>query len=185
MFSAAGVLRQARAASGLGVRELAASVDRPPSTITRIEQGQADPSVALLVELLEVCGYELTVTPTWAVSARKEQQMPSATSPEPPNRYPNPRNDDPWDNDAVQWLLQQAGGNRWTRGVLFEHLRRQRRLVERDAPRLAEAAEFARRHGVLQVEMFDHDLGKQIVHLLRTDGAAPQYPSDRVAAERR
>ena len=184
MFSAAAFSRNARASAGLGVRQLAAILDRPPSTVTRIEQGQVDPSASLLAELLEACGYHLTVTPHWT-STDREASMLSEPSPEPPTTYPNHRKNDPWDNDAVHWLLRQPGGRDWTHGVLFEHARRQRRLVERDDPRLIEAAEFASRNGVLQIEMFDHDLGKQIVHLLRSDPGAPSYPADRSAAARR
>lgn len=43
----------------------------------------------------------------------------------PPDTYPNPRNDDAWDNDTVHWLLRQKGGRRWAHGVLFECLRQQ------------------------------------------------------------
>jgi transcriptional regulator with XRE-family HTH domain len=185
MFSAAVVAQQARVSAGLGLRELAEIVGRPPSTINRIEHGHVEPSVSLMAEVLEACGFALTVVPNWAAPTRRDTVVPSASSPEPPTTYPNPRHNDPWDNDAVHWLLKQQGGSRWTHGVLFEHARRQRRLVERDAPRLSGAAELAARHGVLQIDMFDHELGKQIVHLIRTDANAPAYPEDRIAAARR
>lgn len=94
--------------------------------------------------------------------------------PVPPNTYPNPRNDDPWDNDAVQWLLRQPGGSSWTRGVLFECLRRQPNQLRRNARRVDAAAALARRHGVEQRDAVRGTRG--IVRLHRTDGDAPAYP---------
>lgn len=98
-----------------------------------------------------------------------------------PATYPNPRNDDPWDNDVVHWLLEQAGGAKWTRGVLFECLRRQPNQTAKDPKRVRAAAQFARHHGVVQRRK-PHGQGT-IIRLMRTDPAAPQYPS--TEAERR
>lgn len=104
--------------------------------------------------------------------------MKDNEDPVSPANYPNPRNDDPWDNDAVRWLLLQDGGTKWTRGSLMEALRRQERLV-RDQPRVvADAARFAARFGVRQVEL---PYGtRTITRLVRTDAKAPPYPADRV-----
>lgn len=97
----------------------------------------------------------------------------AAPEPAPPTTYTNVyERDDPWDNDAVCWLLEQPGADVWTRVTLFEHLRRQPRLV-RDAPqRVEEAAAFARAHGVKQVP-------GRVIHFVRTDRDAPRYPAGR------
>jgi hypothetical protein len=99
--------------------------------------------------------------------------------PAPPSSYPNPRNDDPWDNDAVHWLLEQPGGERWTRGVLMECLRRQPNQLARNAERVADAARFAKRHGVIQEATARG--GRPITRLYRTDDKAPDYPSTEAA----
>jgi hypothetical protein len=69
-----------------------------------------------------------------------------------PDTFDNPRGDDPWDNDAVQWLLRQPGGEGWTRGTLFKALRRQPGWVSQRPERVEQAAALARRHGVQQRE---------------------------------
>jgi hypothetical protein len=52
-----------------------------------------------------------------------------------PQRDPDRPQDDPWDADAVRYLLAAGGGAQgWTRGVLMECLRRQTGQV-RDNPR--------------------------------------------------
>lgn len=73
----------------------------------------------------------------------------SETAPAP-TTFPNPRHDDPWDNDAVQWLLLKSGASKWTRGTLFEALRRQPRLVQDHPNVVAEAARLAACFGVQQ-----------------------------------
>ncbi len=101
----------------------------------------------------------------------------SAPQAPPPTRYPNPRNDDPWDNDAVHWLLEQPGvAEHFTRGVLFECARRQPRRLQLDAARVGLARQLCRRHGVEQVLVFDVAKGKRIWRLRRTDRDAPAYP---------
>lgn len=98
--------------------------------------------------------------------------------PPEPNTYPNPRGDDAWDNDAVHWLLLQDRSTKWTRATLMEALRRQERLV-RDRPKvIADAARFAARYGVRQVELSRGN--RTITRLIRTDAGAPPYPSDRI-----
>jgi hypothetical protein len=99
--------------------------------------------------------------------------------PLPPSTHPNPRNDDPWDNDAVHWLLDQPGGERWTRGVLMECLRRQANQVERNPRRVEEAARFAKRHGVV-LERTERG-SRSIVRFYRTDDTAPGYPGSEAA----
>ncbi len=99
--------------------------------------------------------------------------------PTPPSTYPNPRNDDPWDNDAVHWLLEQPGGEAWTRGVLMECLRRQPNQLARNRHRVDEAARLATRHGVVQ-ERIERGTGS-IVRLFRTDDNAPTYPTSEAA----
>lgn len=95
-----------------------------------------------------------------------------------PGRDPERPQDDPWDADAVRFLLGQPGGAKWTRGVLMEALRRQPRLSRQ---RLNDAARFAAAHGVRQVE---EPRGRgAIVRLYRSDSGAPEYPRD--AEERR
>lgn len=98
-------------------------------------------------------------------------------SPRVPPRDPERPQDDPYDADAVRFLLLQPGGSRWTRGTLTEHLRGQPRL---NASRVREARLFAARHGV---EVRAHADGKT-QHFFRSDGAAPTpYPMSE--AERR
>lgn len=97
--------------------------------------------------------------------------------PNPPTTYPNPRNDDPWDNDAVHWLLTHDDvAAAFDRHNLFECARRQARRVAEDTDRVIEAATLCERHGVRQVLVFDPKIGKEIYRLRRTDADAPEYP---------
>lgn len=97
----------------------------------------------------------------------------------PPSEFPNPRGDDPWDNDAICWLLLQEGGRGWTRQNLGECLRRQPNRLRNDAVNVERATSLARRHGVRQVEL---PFGRRtIVRLVRTDRNAPgDYPAERL-----
>jgi hypothetical protein len=96
---------------------------------------------------------------------------------EAPVTYPNPRNDNPWDNDAVHWLLEHPGvAAHFDRGDLFECARRQPKRLESDLDRVILAAHLCGRYGVEQVQVFDPKLGKSIWRLRRTDPAAPEYP---------
>src|SRR3954452_7614683 len=94
-----------------------------------------------------------------------------------PDRYPNPRNDNAWDNDAVHWLLahpdvaERFGGGAW-RGCA----RRKPRLFETDIDGLILAARLCERYGIDQVQIFDPKLGKSIWRLRRRDPDAPEYP---------
>jgi len=96
---------------------------------------------------------------------------------DPPTAYPNPRNDNPWDNDAVHWLLDKPDvAAAFKRVPLFECLRCQPGRVRNQPHRVEEAARLARRHGVVQRQELDERLGKRIVRLYRTDADRPRYP---------
>lgn len=75
----------------------------------------------------------------------REEDVPN----EAPARDPDRPQDDPWDADAVRYLLGQPDTARWTRGTLMEALRRQPRF---DRTRIDEAQHLASAHGVRQVE---------------------------------
>jgi hypothetical protein len=112
--------------------------------------------------------------------APSEASMPvrvrSNSSPQPPDRYPNPRRDNAWDNDAVHWLLDQEGAEPYTRGTIMECARRQPGRVANDGKRVELIAALCRRHGVQQLLTVDPDKGKEIWRLRRTDAEAPEYP---------
>jgi len=102
------------------------------------------------------------------------------TTVDPPSTYPNPRGDDPWDNDAVHYLLDQPDvAISFKRGPLMECLRRQPNRLKNQPHRVQEAAEFARRHGVIQKPVYNAEIGKTTVRLIRTDPRAPKYPPTR------
>lgn len=120
--------------------------------------------------------------------------------PAPPERYPNPRNDDPWDSDAIHWLLDHDDvAAAFTRHNLFECARRQPGRMKNDLDNVILAARVCERYGVEQVQVFDAKIGKTVWRLRRTDAGAPEYPDydavgpsegfetdadDRAAAER-
>lgn len=165
------------------MRRLAALVHKPVSTIARIESGSSSPSVDLFNELLWVCGRTLAVVERNQLPRHQPNRSTETPMPEAPTTYPNPRGDDPWDNDAVHYLLEKADvAASFRRGPLAECLRRQPNRLEKQPHRVAEAEEFARRHGVRQAPMYDRRIGKDIVRLIRTDADAPQYPPERVTA---
>lgn len=96
---------------------------------------------------------------------------------EPPDRYPNPRNDNAWDNDAVHWMLEHLDvADTFERGDLFECARRQPKRLENDLDNVILAAKLCERHGVQQLQVFDSRIGKTIWRLRRTDPDAPEYP---------
>jgi hypothetical protein len=94
-----------------------------------------------------------------------------------PKRDPERPQDDPWDSDAVRYLLGFGDVRAsWTRGTLMEHLRGQPRL----APgRVEAAAKIALRHGVSRRS----DPDGTTLHFFRSDAEAPGYPKS--SAERR
>lgn len=53
-------LRQARAAAGLSLRELASRAHTSHSTILVYEQGKKVPSAEVFLRLLNACGFEIT-----------------------------------------------------------------------------------------------------------------------------
>lgn len=76
--------------------------------------------------------------------------MPTLT---PPDTYPNPRGDNAWDNDAVQWLLTHDDvAAQFDRANLMECARRQPRRLENDLDRVILAANLSGLHGVEQIE---------------------------------
>jgi hypothetical protein len=98
-----------------------------------------------------------------------------------PERDPERPQDDPWDANAVRWLLGQPGGGAWTRGKLMQCLRKQPAQGARTPADVQHAADFADRHGVKRVA---EEYGTQfVVRLYRTDAGAPSYP--RTPQERR
>ena len=189
MFSAGAELKAARKKANLSIRDLATLVGRPASTIARIEVGVTNPRTDVLDELLRACGRRLDTSPVedkkvsstpapQARTAKKESQMKVLA--DPPSTYPNPRGDDPWDNDAVHYLLDQPDvAASFKRGPLMECLRRQPNRLKNQPQRVEEAAELARRHGVIQKSSYNADVGKTIVRLIRTDPGAPSYPAER------
>ena len=98
----------------------------------------------------------------------------------PPAEYAdsNDRGNDPWDHDAVCWMLEQLGPTtEWTYHNLFECARKQKNRMENDVDRVVAAANVCGRFGVQQIELRDPKIGKLIVRLRRSDPGSPQYPS--------
>ena len=98
----------------------------------------------------------------------------------PPTEYAdaNDRGNDPFDHDAVSWMLDQLGpATTWTYHNLFECSRKQPNRMGNDLDHVIEAANVCGRFGVKQIELRDPKIGKVIVRLRRTDAAAPEYPS--------
>jgi hypothetical protein len=97
-----------------------------------------------------------------------------------PSRDPERPQDDPWDANAVRYLLGTSGGQSWTRGNLMECLREQGNRRKSQPDKVAEAARLAARHGVER----HPDLGGKTIRFFRTDAEAPA-PYPRSASERR
>jgi hypothetical protein len=102
----------------------------------------------------------------------------------PPPRDPERPQDDPWDADAVRYVLDRLPGlntvESRTRGPLMEHMRGQRRL---DAARVARARALAAECGVECRP--DPDEPRGTIHFFRTDPDAPVYPSSGVERRQR
>lgn len=182
VFLASKELASARKSANLSMRRLAKITNRPVSTVARIELGTTDPSVGLLDELLRACGRQLTIT-ALSIAPPETPSSSEGTTPMPtqPSKYPNPRGDDAWDNDAIHFLLEQPDVSAtFKRGPLAECLRRQPNRLDKQPHRVAEAADLAARHGVRQIEIYDARIGKTVVRLVRTDPSAPAYPADRM-----
>ena len=61
MKNSAAILRDARDGAGLSRRALAAKAGVPTSTVSRIEQGQSDPTLTMLARLVDAAGRDLVV----------------------------------------------------------------------------------------------------------------------------
>ena len=166
-------LRRARDAAGLSLSDVATAAGVSRSTVIRAESDTTDTGIATYAKIAQVCGVTLHL------DSLTSDQDPDA--PPPPTTYRNARGDDPWDNDAVQWLLthdhvMQEG---WTRQILLECLRRQPHRLRTEPRRVADAAALADKFGVRRVEVYDPKIGKTIIRLRRTDDDAPLYPRHR------
>ena len=165
-------LKRARQVSRLSPTQLARKVGRAPSTVTRIESGETQPTFELGVQLFDACGFRLVAEPTDPNFELEQLPMPSE-----PTTYPNPRGNNPWDNDTVNWLFEQPGvAARCSIGTLMECLRRQPGRVRNQPQRVADVETLARSFGVEQRKVHDASVGKDMVRLVRTDPGAPLYP---------
>ena len=85
----------------------------------------------------------------------------------------------------MHWLLEKPDVEAaFTRGTFMESLRCQPARVKAQPHRVEEAARLARKHGVIQRQEYDIELGKRIVRLYRTDRGRPAYPGSPPALDR-
>ncbi len=92
--------------------------------------------------------------------------------------FPGFSGNDPWDHDAICWLLTQLGPTTtWTYGILFECARKQPNRMLNDLDRVLEAARVCGRFDVEQLAVLDPTLGKRVTRLRRNDPKKPEYPS--------
>lgn len=159
-----------------GVHEVA---DRLDVSRQRVHQLAAQPGFpAPIAELAAGLIWDMDHIERWTQQVRTTAEVPLDRI---PARDPDRPQNDPWDADALDYLLAAEGGQGWTKGDLMECLREQSNRVARQPQRVEEAARHARRHGVDRRR--DEPDGKTI-HFFRSDANAPQpYPS--TAAERR
>lgn len=112
-----------------------------------------------------------------------ERNRPTAGAPPAvPARDPDRPQDDPWDANAVRYLLRTPEGRAWTRGTLMECLREQSNRKKSQPDKVAAAAALAERYKVERRT----DPGDHVLHFFRNDGgpdAPDRYP--RNSAERR
>ena len=167
------ILKILRTKTNRTVTEVALAAKVAPSTVLRAESGQSEPSISVYARMIRATGARLRID-------EPEETAMTPSGPTPPTTYPNPRGDNPYDNDAVHWLLEQPGVHAagWTRGTLMECLRRQPNRVRNQPDRVDEAARLAARYGVLQKEETDPRIGKSLVRLHRTDPGKPTYPGE-------
>jgi hypothetical protein len=93
-----------------------------------------------------------------------------------PDRDSDRPQDDPWDADAVRFLLSRPEGATWNLSDLSECLRRQLGRRMHKASDIRRAADLATKYGVEQIE---EPFGKTtVVRLYRSDADAPPYPLD-------
>lgn len=153
------------------VRNDASHSDRPPPPLGKVKEA---------LGVVEMVWRALDGQPAEATSLipiTGTLTLPPSEGVEPPTTYPNPRGDNHWDNDAVHWLLEKPDvAERFKRGPLMECLRRQPGRLRREPHRVEQAAELAKRHGVIQRREFDPKTGKDMVRLYRTDPDRPCYP---------
>ncbi len=108
------------------------------------------------------------------------QNDPRAERPAPPPRDPERPQNDPWDADALLYLLSKPEGSQWSRGSLFECMREQGNRLKNQPDKVHQASDLAKRYGVDRRP----DPGGKTIHFFRTDAEAPRpYPSS--ANERR
>jgi predicted DNA-binding transcriptional regulator AlpA len=113
----------------------------------------------------------------------KEKSRPEhgpSSRPDIPPRDPAMRSTDPWDADAIRWLLGFKGAETFRPHELLACLRNQPSARRRDPDRVEEAHRLA-----WEAELtVGRDIGGQTIHLFRSDlGRPTMYP--RSAAERR
>ena len=80
MVDAAVLVRSARERAGLSARDLATRCGVSASTVTRIERGEINPTVAMLERLVEASGNELIIT----TEPRRQPPLPQPLPPPPP-----------------------------------------------------------------------------------------------------
>jgi len=115
---------------------------------------------------------------SWQYKVRKTSD--GAQGSQVPPRDPERPQDDPWDADAVRYLMRVAGGNQWSRSALMECLREQPGRLKRQPELVDQAIAHAAKHGVERRP----DAGGTTIHFFRTDADAPRY-YPRSAADRR
>jgi predicted DNA-binding transcriptional regulator AlpA len=145
-----------------GVHEIAAELGLSKQRVHQLA-GQSDfPRPVAVLQAGSI--WDLDEIAHW----RNEHRPISQAVAHVPRRDPDRPQDDPWDADAVRYLMQFTSRSR---GWLMEHLRGQQRL---DQNVVAKVRAMARKHGV---ECRPHIDGKT-VHFFRSDPGAPTpYPT--------
>lgn len=142
-----------------------AKTERFPEPVARLSQGSV---------------WKLRHVEKWRKRIRPISETETDRVTTPPSRDPERPQDDPWDANAVRYLLETPDGETWRRGDLMECLREQPGRLQRQPRRVAEAKRLAEKNGVERRP----DPGGKTIHFFRTDPRAPTpYPSS--AAERR
>lgn len=114
---------------------------------------------------------EIEAGKVWSREAIETWRSRLTTNVMVPERDPERPQDDPWDANAVRYLLGQSDvAAAWKRGPLMECLRRQPNRVKNMPDRVDEAARLATKYGVEQRRE------GQVIHFYRTDPDAPEYP---------
>jgi predicted DNA-binding transcriptional regulator AlpA len=116
----------------------------------------------------------------WQLRHRPLAPGGAGSSPAVPARDRAHPRDDPWDADALRYLLTREEGRQWSRRELAECLRGQRDAAKRKPHRTRIAFALANQYGV----RCHVDPGGTTLHLFRTDRRAPR-PYRASAAQRR